>query len=107
MEKCPGLLRVLTGHGDGDVLVLDEVVAGRRLFREHPVVFPAVQVQVIPALAHEDAVLKVGAVEAAVVNGDLGHGVGGQAVEDAAVGCEHIPLVLVGGQGVSSLAFIP
>ena len=58
VEKCPGLLRVLTGHGDGDVLVLDEVVAGRRLFREHPVVFPAVQVQVIPALAHEDAVLK-------------------------------------------------
>ena len=107
MEKCPGLLRVLTGHGDGDVLILYEVVAGRRLLCKHPVVFQAVQVQVIPALAHEDAVLEVGAVEAAVVNGDLGHGIGWQAVEDAAVGCEHIPLVLVGGQGVVDVGKAP
>ena len=51
--------------------------------------------------------LEVGTVEASVVNGDLGHGVGGQAVEDAAVGCEHIPLVLIGGQGVVDVGKAP
>ena len=34
-------------------------------------------------------------------------GVGGQAVEDATVGCEHIPLVLVGGQGVVDVGKAP
>ena len=51
--------------------------------------------------------LEVGAVEPAVINGDLGHGVGGQAVEHTTVRREHIPLILIGGQGVVDIGKAP
>ena len=107
VEEGPGFFRTFAGHGDRDVLVLNEVVAGRRLLREHPVIFPAVLVQIIPALPHQNTVLEVGAVEAAVVDGDFGHGVGGQAVENTTVGRKHVPLILIGGQGVVNVGKAP
>lgn len=51
--------------------------------------------------------LEIGAVEAMVVNDDLGHGIGGQTAEDVAVRCEHIPLALVGGRGVIDVRKVP
>lgn len=63
MEVGPGLLNAPPGQGDGDVLVLHQIVALRRLFGYHGVVLLPVGVQAVPTLAHEHAALEVGPVE--------------------------------------------
>ena len=107
MKEGPGLVYILPGHGDGDVFVLYQIVAGGGLFGHNGIVFLTVHVQSVPLLPHEDAFLKVRPVETAVVDGDFGGCVCRQAVENSAVGAEHILLVLVRGQGIVDIGKPP
>ena len=107
LEKGAGLVDVLPGDGDRDVLILNKIVALQRLLGEDAVVLLPVLVQAVPFQPHEDAVLEIGAVETAVVDGDFGGGPGGQAVEHAAVGQEHFLLVLMGRHGVVDVRKTP
>ena len=106
-EKGTGFLNVFSRHGDGDILILDQAVAVGGLFRENGIVFLAVSIQPVAPAFHQDTALEVHAIQAPVVDGDFGGGVGGQTVQDAAIGGEHIPLVLVGRQGVVNIREAP
>ena len=107
LEEGAGLLDVLPLNGNGDVFILNEVVALHGLLHEDAVVLLPVLVQAVPFQPHEDAVLEVGAVETAVVDGDFRRGPGRQAVEDAAVGQKHFLLILMGRYGVVNVREAP
>lgn len=92
--------------GEGDVLRLDQIIALRRPLGKDAVGFPAVLVQAVTPLLHQDGALKVHGVEAAIDDGDLG-GVRGQGVEDAAIGEEDAPSVILGGDGVIDIGKAP
>ena len=106
-EVGPAFLDPPLGDGEGDVLLLDQIVALRRPLGEDAVGFPAVLVQAVPPLLHQNGALEVHGVEAAVDNGDLGGGVRGQGVEYAAIGEENTPPVVLGRGGVVDVGKAP
>ena len=106
-EIGPRLLDLPLGDGEGDVLLLDQVVALLRPPGHDLVGLPAVFVQAVPFLFQEDRALEVYWGQAAVEDGDLGGGVGGQGVEDAAVGEEDGALFLLGGGGIVDIGKAP
>lgn len=107
VKEGPGLLNILPGDGNGNVLILNQIVAGGGLLRQNSVVLLPVHVQPVPLFPHEDASLEVRSVETAVVDGDFGGCVCRQAVENSAVKAEHILLVLMGGQGIVDIGKPP
>ena len=107
LEKGTGLVDVLPGNGDRDVLILNKIVALQRLLGEDAVILLAVAVQLVPLHTHKDTVLEVRTVETAVIDGDFSGGPGGQAVEHSAVGQKHFLLVLMGGHGVVDVRKTP
>ena len=106
-EKGTGFLNVFPRHRDGDVFVLDQTVAVGGLFCENGIVFFTVSVQPVASAFHQDTALEVHAIQTPVIDGNFGGGVGGQTVQDAAIGGKHIPLVLVGRQGVVNIRKAP
>ena len=107
MEEGAGLLYASPGHRNRNVLVLNEVITFCGLAGQDAVVLPAVTVQTVPTLPHQDTAAKVRAVQPPVVDGDFGSGICGQAVQHAAVGSEHIPLIVMGGQCVVNIRKAP
>lgn len=99
-------LKRITNHLH-NVLVLNEVITFCGLAGQDAVVLPAVTVQTVPTLPHQDTAAKVRAVQPPVVDGDFGSGICGQAVQHAAVGSEHIPLIVMGGQCVVNIRKAP
>ncbi len=97
-EVGPAFLDPPLGDGEGDVLLLDQIVALRR---------PLVLVQAVPPLFHQNGALEVHGVETAVDDGDLGGGVRGQGIEDAAVGEEDAPPVILGRGGIVDVGKAP
>ena len=85
-EIGPGFLDLPLGDGQGDVLLLDQIIALGGPLGEDAVGFPAVLIQAVPPLLHQNGAFKVHGVQTAVDDGDFGGGVGGQAVEHPAVG---------------------
>ena len=73
-----GFLNVLLGHGDGDILLLQDPVGIHGLVQQHFVVFLPVLVQPVGLQRHEDGVFKVRTLQVMVVHRDLG---GGSAVQ--------------------------
>ena len=96
----PSLFYVLFEHRDGDVLLLNDAVALHRLVQQHPVVFPAVDVPRIPAQRHEDVLLKVDPVQAAVVDCDLCGSPGIQTVQQLGILEKHGLLICAAGDEV-------
>ena len=80
---------VLFEHRDGDVLLLNDAVALHCLIQQHPVVFPAVDVPCVPAQRHKDVLLKVDAIQAAVVDCDLRGGSSVQTVQQLGIYKKH------------------
>lgn len=101
------LLNFPLGDGEGDVLLLDQIVALRRPLGQNLVGLPAVFVQAVAALLQQDGALEVHRIKPPVDNGDFGGGVGGQGVEDAAVGKEDGPLLILGGGGIVDVGKAP
>ena len=106
-EVGPAFLNLPLGDGEGDVLLLDQIVALRRPLGENAVGFPAVLVQAVPPLLHQNGALEVYGVKTAVDDGDFGGGVRGQGVEDAAVREENTPPVILGRGGVVDVGKAP
>ena len=99
-EIGTGFLDLPLRDGQGDIFLLHQIVALGGAALQNGVGLLPVLVQPVPAFLHQNTALKVHGIQAAVDNGDLGGGVGGQGVEDAAVGQEDAPPFLVGGGGV-------
>ena len=106
-EICTGagkvgtsLFYVLFEHRDGDVLLLNDAVALHRLIQQHPVVFPAVDVPRIPAQRHKNVLLKVDAIQAAVVDCDLCGSPGIQTVQQLGILEKHGLLICAAGDEV-------
>ena len=107
MEEGAGLLYASPGHRNRNVLVLNEVITFRGLAGQDAVVLPAVTVQTVPTLPHQDTAAKVRAVETPVVDGDFGSGIRWQAIQCAAIGRKHISLILMGGQCIVDVCEAP
>ena len=107
VEEGAGLLHVSPGHRNRNVLVLNEVITFCGLVGQDAVVLPAVTVQTVPPLPHQDTALEVRAVETPVVDGDFGSGIRWQTVQHTAVGSEHIPLIVMGGQRIVNIRKAP
>ena len=88
------------GNGQGDVLLLHKIVALCGAAFQNGVGLLPVLVQPVPMFLHQNTALKVHGVQPAVDNGDLGSGIGGQGVENAAVGEEYPAPFLVRGSGI-------
>ena len=104
VKKGAGLIHVLPSHRNRDVLVLNQIVALCGLVGQDAVVLPAVTVQTVPSLPHQDTAAKVCAVQPSVVDGNFCGGIRGQ---HSAVGSEHIPLIVMGGQRVVNIRKAP
>ena len=107
MEEGAGLLHVSPGHRNRNVLVLNEVITFCGLVGQDAVVLLAVTVKTVPPLPHQDTAAKVCAVQPSVVDGNFCGGIRGQAVQHSAVGSEHIPLIVMGGQRVVNIRKAP
>ena len=107
VEEGAGLLYASPGHRNRNVLVLNEVITFYGLVGQDAVVLPAVTVQTVPTLPHQDTAAKVCAVQPPVVDGDFCGGIRRQAVQHAAVGSEHIVLIVMGGQRVVNIRKTP
>ena len=107
VKKGAGLIHVLPSHRNRDVLVLNQIVALCGLVGQDAVVLPAVTVQTVPSLPHQDTALEVRAVETPVVDGDFGSGIRWQAIQCAAIGRKHISLILMGGQCIVDVCEAP
>ena len=107
MEEGAGLLHVSPGHRNRNVLVLNEVITFCGLVGQDAVVLLAVTVKTVPPLPHQDTAAKVRAVQPSVVDGNFCGGIRGQAVQHSAVGSEHIPLIVMGGQRVVNIRKAP
>ncbi len=101
VEEGAGLLDVFAVNGQGDVPLLHHAVgAVGDLIHQHGVVLGPVAVQVIVLPRQQDLLLEVLAVEALVVDGELGGGAGVQGVQQLRVTQEHGRFVLFRGDGV-------
>ena len=107
VEEGAGLLRVSPGHRNRNVLVLNEVITFCGLVGQDAVVLPAVIVQTVPPLPHQDTAAKLCAVQPSVVDGDFCGGIRRQTVQHTAVGSEHIPLIVMGGQRIVNIRKAP
>ena len=106
-EICAGagkvgtsLFYVLFEHRDGDVLLLNDAVALHRLVQQHLVIFPAINIPRVPAQRHKDVLLKVDAIQAAVVDCDLRSGSGIQTVQQLGILEKHGLLIRAAGDEV-------
>ena len=72
----------------------------RGLVHEHLVILLAVHIPLIPAQGHEDGLLKVHAVEAAVVDRDLGGCSGVQTVQQLGISQKHGLLIRAAGHKI-------
>ena len=86
---------------------MNQIVALCGLVGQDAVVLPAVTVQTVPSLPHQDTALEVRAVETPVVDGDFGSGIRWQAIQCAAIGRKHISLILMGGQCIVDVCEAP
>ena len=91
------VLDVLFPHRDGDIFLLHNAVGTGRLIQQHLVILPAVHIPAVTAQGHENRLLKISPVQAAVVNGDLGGGPGVQTVQQLRIVQEHDLFVLQTG----------
>ena len=96
-KEAPGGLDLPLGDGQGDELVLDQVIALGHPVQKDLIELPPVSVQRVSPLPHEDGTAEDLRVQPAVADCDLGGGVRGQGVEHAAVGQKDGAAVLVGG----------
>ena len=82
----PGFFNILFHYRYGEVFFLHNPVRAGGFVQQHLVVFPAVFVPEVAAQGHEDRLLKVGFVQAPVVDGDFGGRAGIKAVEQFRIG---------------------
>ena len=82
--------------GEGDVLFLHQVITFSGFTFHNAVGFSAVLVQLVTPLPHKDGIFKGYRIQLAVDNGDFCRRIGGQAVQNTAVGLEDTPLYFLG-----------
>ena len=100
-KVAAGLVRVALYHAYGQIAFPHNAVAGAGdLCGQHLVEFVAVFVQTIILVWQQDAALKLGLVDAAVVNCDFCRCAGVEGVQQFRVIKEHTGFVLFAGDGV-------
>ena len=94
-EVGAGVLNFPLGDGQGDKLVLHQIVALGHLVQQDLVGLPAVLVQPVALFFHQDGALEVLKIQPAVADGDFGGSIRRQGVQHAAVGEEDGAAVIV------------
>ena len=106
-EERTGLLHTFLFCRNGDVLLLNEIVALRRLAQNKRVILVAVEVTAVALHGHEQRPTEVLLIELTVKERDLRCGTDGQRVQEGAVGHKEFPLLLRGGHGVIDIKKAP
>lgn len=92
-KECPRLFNIFLLYGNCDVLLLDQVVALRRLIQQQIIVLTAVLVLSVAFHWHEQRPSEVLLVELPVEQRDLRRGSNGERIEKGAVGHKEFPLL--------------
>ena len=106
-EERAGLLHAFLLRRNGDVLLLNEIVALRRLAQNKRVILVAVEVTAVALHGHEQRPPKVLLIELTVKERDLCRGSDGQRVQEGAVGHKEFPLLFRGGHGIIDIKKAP
>ena len=106
-EECTGLLHAFLFCRNGDVLLLNEIVALRRLAQNKRVILVAVEVTAVALHGHEQRPTEVLLIELTVKERDLRRGSDGQRVQERAVGHKEFPLFFRGGHGIIDIKKAP
>ena len=94
-EVGAGVLDFSLCNGQGDKLILYQIVALGHLVQQDLVGFPAVHIQSVAFFFHQDSTLEVLRIQPAVADGDFGGGVRGQGVQHTTVREEDGAAVIV------------
>ena len=106
-EERMGFLNAFLLHGDRDVLLLNEIIALRRLAQHKPVILTSVEVAAVSLHRHEERSPKVLLVELTVEQRDLRCGPNGERVQEGAVDHKEFPLLFRGCHGVIDIKKAP
>ena len=106
-EECTGLLHTFLLRRNGDVLLLNEIVALRRLAQNKRVILVPVEVTAVALHGHEQRPPEVLLIELTVKERDLCRGSDGQRVQEGAVGHKEFPLLFRGGHGIIDIKKAP
>ena len=106
-EERAGLLHAFLLRRNGDVLLLNEIVALRRLAQNKRVILVPVEVTAVALHGHEQCPTEVLLIELAVKKRDLCRGSDGQRVQEGAVGHKEFPLFFRGGHGIIDIKKAP
>ena len=106
-EECAGLLHAFLLRRNGDVLLLNEIVALRRLAQHKRVILVAVEVTAVALHGHEQRPPEVLLIELTVKERDLRRGPDGQRVQEGTVGHKKFPLLFRGGHGIIDIKKAP
>ena len=106
-EERAGLLHAFLFCRNGDVLLLNEIVALRRLAQNKRVILVAVEVTAVPLHGHEQRPTEVLLIELTVKKCDLCRGSDGQRVQEGTVGHKEFPLLFRGGHGIIDIKKAP
>ena len=106
-EERAGLLHAFLFCRNGDVLLLNEIVALRRLAQNKRVILVPVEVTAVALHGHEQCPTEVLLIELTVKKRDLCRGSDGQRVQEGAVGHKKFPLLFRGGHGIIDIKKAP
>ena len=106
-KERAGLLHAFLLRRNGDVLLLNEIVALRRLAQNKRVILVPVEVTAVALHGHEQRPPEVLLIELAVKKRDLCRGSDGQRVQEGAVGHKEFPLLFRGGHGIIDIKKAP
>ena len=100
-KVAAGFVRVALYHAYGQITFPHNAVAGAGdLCGQHPVEFVAVFVKTVCFVGQQDTALKLGLVDAAVINRDFGRCPGVQRVQQFRVIKEHTGFILFAGNSI-------
>ena len=106
-EEGAGLLDAALGHGHGDVLLLHQIIAARRLVQQEVVVLPAQIVPPVLPVGHEQVPAKLFPVKLSVYQCQLDARVHRQTVEYAAVAQKQLHLLFRRSHGIIDIKKAP
>ena len=107
VEKGFGILQAFCFYGNGNVLLLNEIVAVRSLVREKVIVLHAELIQSVSLEGHEQCAAELLLVEGAVEQGDFCRSIDRQGVEKRAVCHEQLHLLFRRGNLVIDIKKAP
>ena len=106
-EIRTGILDVLLGDSDRNILFLRNAVGVHRLIQKHLVVLPAVVVKTVAFERHENRLLEIRLLHAVVIDGDLCGSAAVKGIKQFRIGQEHAFLILAACHKIVDVGKLP